>query len=122
MKWKKPAWLNKVLIFLRLKKKERVFRPIVMPTVRGMAPNLLASQIVGVQPMSAPSGQVFSWGNRIKPLIAIIGTERYTSLGRTNDVVMNKLTLDEQREVILEESSYFHLIINPNEELILLHA
>ena len=37
------------------------FQPISMPTMRSMAPNLLANQIVGVQPMRTYSGKLFKW-------------------------------------------------------------
>ena len=38
-----------------------VFRPILMPVTRRLAPSLLANQIVGVQPMTAPTGQAFAY-------------------------------------------------------------
>jgi len=38
-----------------------VFTPIVIPTTRRIAPGLLANQIVGVQPMSTPTGYAFAW-------------------------------------------------------------
>lgn len=37
------------------------FRPIILPVTRRIAPNLLANQVVGVQPMSGPTGQAFAW-------------------------------------------------------------
>jgi hypothetical protein len=38
-----------------------VFTPILIPTTRRIFPALLANQIVGVQPMSAPTGYAFAW-------------------------------------------------------------
>jgi hypothetical protein len=38
-----------------------VFTPILLPTVRRVIPNLLANEIVGVQPMSTPTGMAFAW-------------------------------------------------------------
>ena len=38
-----------------------VFTPIIVPTVRRIAPALLANQIVGVQPMNGPTGYAFAW-------------------------------------------------------------
>lgn len=37
------------------------FQPIVMPVTRRLAPQLLANQIVGVQPMHGPTGKMFKW-------------------------------------------------------------
>jgi hypothetical protein len=38
-----------------------VFTPILVPTVRRIFPALVANQIVGVQPMSGPTGYAFAW-------------------------------------------------------------
>lgn len=38
-----------------------VFTPILVPTVRRIFPALVANQIVGVQPMSMPTGYAFAW-------------------------------------------------------------
>lgn len=38
-----------------------VFTPILVPTVRRIFPALVANQIVGVQPMSTPTGYAFAW-------------------------------------------------------------
>jgi len=38
-----------------------IFRPIIMPVSRRIAPNLLANQLVGVQPLLGPTGQAFAW-------------------------------------------------------------
>lgn len=38
-----------------------IFTPILVPTVRRIFPALVANQIVGVQPMSGPTGYVFAW-------------------------------------------------------------
>lgn len=38
-----------------------VFTPILVPTARRIMPALVANQIVGVQPMSGPTGYAFAW-------------------------------------------------------------
>ncbi len=38
-----------------------VFTPILVPTVRRIIPALVANQLVGVQPMSGPTGYAFAW-------------------------------------------------------------
>lgn len=38
-----------------------VFTPILVPTVRRIFPALIANQLVGVQPMSGPTGYIFAW-------------------------------------------------------------
>ena len=38
-----------------------MFTPILIPTVRRIFPNLVANQIVGVQPMSGPTGYAYAW-------------------------------------------------------------
>jgi len=40
------------------------FTPILMPLVRRVYPNLIANELLGVQPMSMPSGFIYSLTNR----------------------------------------------------------
>lgn len=42
-----------------------IFSPILLPTVRRVVPNLLANEIVGVQPMSTPTGLAFAWRSHL---------------------------------------------------------
>lgn len=39
---------------------EREFRDIIIPMIRKTLPSLMANDIVGVQPMTGPSGLIFS--------------------------------------------------------------
>ncbi len=38
------------------------FQKIILPMMRKVSPGLIASQLVGVQPMTSPSGQIFKVG------------------------------------------------------------
>lgn len=40
------------------------FTPILLPMVRRIYPNLIAHEILGVQPMSMPTGYIYAWVNK----------------------------------------------------------
>ena len=40
------------------------FTPILLPIVRRVYPNLIAHSILGVQPMSMPTGYIYAWVNK----------------------------------------------------------
>ena len=40
------------------------FTPILLPIVRRVFPNLIAHEILGVQPMSMPTGYIYAWVNK----------------------------------------------------------
>ena len=40
--------------------------PIIMPIIRQFIPNIIANSIVGVQPMTGPSGSIFNMRMRFK--------------------------------------------------------
>lgn len=40
------------------------FTPILLPIVRRNYPNLVAHEILGVQPMSMPTGYIYAWVNK----------------------------------------------------------
>lgn len=42
----------------------RGLRKVLMPMIRKVIPGLIAQQIVGVQPMTGPTGRVFKFGER----------------------------------------------------------
>ena len=41
------------------------FTPILLPIVRRNYPNLVAHEILGVQPMSMPTGYIYAWVNKL---------------------------------------------------------
>lgn len=40
------------------------FTPIIFPVIRRVFPNLIAHHILGVQPMSMPTGYIYAWVNK----------------------------------------------------------
>ena len=61
------------------------FNKILMPVIRDVMPNILASQIAGVQPMTGPTGQIFGHSRSCMPERIRFTKDNYRHFLRLND-------------------------------------